>query len=200
MLAALLLLTYSSTRAQSTTTLPNLSPTLAISSNLLYDATTSMNFGLELRVSETWTLKLPVTYNPWELKDNKKFKFLLVQPEIRKWLCEPFAGHYFGLHAHYGLLNMSKLTELDGVNFSGINFSYLKDHRYEGYLFGAGLSYGYNFYLAPRWNLEANIGLGYARLEYDRYECQECGKKEKTGSADYFGPTQVGLSLIYIIK
>ncbi|MDR0833506.1 MAG: DUF3575 domain-containing protein [Candidatus Symbiothrix sp.] len=197
MLVVFLLLGAGFAQAQEVVTMPNTSPTLAVSTNLLYDATTSMNLGVEFQVQEKWTLKIPVTYNPWEFQDNKKFKLLLVQPELRKWFCEPFTGSFFGVHAHYGIFNVG------GVDLFGDDFlPNLKKWRYEGKLYGVGVSYGYDFYLAPRWSLEASIGVGYARIDYDRYDCHECGSKQNTKpeSENYFGPTQVGLSLIYIIK
>jgi hypothetical protein len=184
-------------------TVKNTSPVFAISSNLLYDATTSMNLGLEFRVAQRLTLKLPVTYNPWTFSDNKKFKFLLAQPELRWWLCEPFSGHFFGLHAHYALFNVGGMEAkwLENIAYATPAFALDKQYRYQGDLYGVGISYGYQFYLAPRWNLELNLGVGYARINYDKYPCEKCGTLlEADQKRDYFGPTQAGISLIYIIK
>lgn len=74
------------------------------------------------------------------------------------------------------------------------------EYRYEGWGAGGGISYGYSFYLGKRWSLEANIGVGYVRLHYDKYDCVKCGEKVGTESRNYFGPTKAGISLIYIIK
>jgi hypothetical protein len=167
----------------------NNTPVVTLQTNLLYDATTSMNLGLEFKTGKHFSFKLPVTYNPWEFSDNQKFKFILTQPELRWWTCEPFSGHFFGLHGHYSFFNVG-----------AVGTEYMKNYRFQGQLFGAGISYGYQFYLAPRWSLEASIGAGYARMEYDQYECETCGQYIKTESKNYFGPTQAGISLIYIIK
>ena len=48
--------------------------------------------------------------------------------------------------------------------------------------------------------IEANLGIGYARLHYDKYKCQKCGEKIGTESRNYFGPTKAGISLIYYLK
>ena len=40
---------------------------VALKSNLLYDATTTMNLGLEIGLVRKWTLDIPVNYNPWKL-------------------------------------------------------------------------------------------------------------------------------------
>ena len=75
-----------------------------------------------------------------------------------------------------------------------------KEYRFEGYGYGGGISYGYNFFLGIRWSIEANLGIGYARLHYDKYKCQKCGEKIGTESRNYFGPTKAGISLIYYLK
>jgi hypothetical protein len=183
------LFAFSLVQAQEPKTIRNTTPVFTINSNLLYDATTSMNFGIEFKLNNRLTLKLPVTYNPWTFDHNRKFKFILTQPELRWWLCESFSGHFFGLHGHYALYNVGS-----------IGTDYMKKHRYEGYLYGAGISYGYQFYLAPRWSLEASIGLGYAYMNYDVYKCETCGGYIKSENKNYFGPTQADISLIYILK
>ncbi len=168
-------------------------PVIALKTNLLHDATATFNLGAEFGLGRKTTLDLPVDYNPWTFSGNKKWKHLLVQPELRFWTCEAFNGHFFGLHAHYALYNVSRLPD---PPFS----SYLNTHRFEGWLAGAGISYGYHWILARRWSLEANIGVGYAYLLYDKYPCVKCGDKIGREKKNYLGPTRAGISLIYMIK
>jgi hypothetical protein len=158
-------------------------------SNLLYDLTTTINIGLEVSMAPKWTVDLPVSYNPWGFADDKKLKHWLIQPEVRYWLCEKFNGHFVGLHAHIGAYNVA-----------GIEWLGLKDYRYEGNIYGAGLTYGYQWILNPSWSLEANIGLGYAYLSHAQYPCGECMPKITNLTRNYLGPTRAGVSLIYIIK
>ena len=40
-------------------------PLLAVKSNLLYDATTTMNLGIEFGLAPKWTLDISGNYNPW---------------------------------------------------------------------------------------------------------------------------------------
>lgn len=96
---------------------------------------------------------------------------------------------FFGLHAHYADFNVSNLDILG-----------LGHHRYQGNLYGAGISYGYQWILNKRWSMEATIGVGYARINYDKYNCGHCGSKLDSGHKNYFGPTKVGINIIYIIK
>jgi len=188
MIALLIFIPFSMGKAQVVNTVSK-TPVFALNTNLLYDAGTSMNLGMEVKTGGRVTFKLPVTYNPWEWKDDKKFKFVLVQPELRWWPCEPFYGSFFGIHAHGAYYNVGAV----GTN-------YMKDHRFEGYLYGAGLSYGYQFYLAPRWNLELSVGAGYVYLNYDLYECQTCGRHIEQKKEGRWWPTQAGITLVYIIK
>ena len=82
----------------------------------------------------------------------------------------------------------------------GIKMLGLEKYRYEGTLYGAGIAYGHQWIIGKRWNLEATIGVGYARIEYDKYEYQTCGPYIKKGTKDYIGPTKIGINFIYIIK
>jgi hypothetical protein len=169
-------------------------PLAGVKTNLLWDATATINLGVELRLSKRYTLDLPVNFNTWSLNDNKKWKHILVQPEVRWWLCESFYGHFIGLHGIYGHYNVG------GIKLPFNLLPELKTNRYQGDLYGAGVSYGYQWLLSPRWSLEATLGAGYARLEYERFACGKCGDKIEDNGKNYFGPTKAGISLIYIIK
>ena len=163
---------------------------IALKNNLLYDATTTFNLGMEFKVGERTTLELPFNYNPWKFSNNKKWTHFLVQPELRFWTCEPFTGHFFGIHAHYAYYNAGGFGP----------FTQLKEHRYEGWLAGGGVSYGYTWLLSSRWSLEATLGVGYAFMDYEKFECYRCGTKLKDDTYHYFGPTKVGITLIYFLK
>lgn len=167
---------------------------IAIKNNLLYDATTTPNLQLEMSLSRKTTFELGVGVNPFTFSDNKKFKHWLVQPEYRYWLCEKFNGHFFGIHAHGGQFNVG------GWDIPVGRLDIFKDHRYQGYFYGAGISYGYQWIISPRWNMEFNLGGGYARIHYDKYPCTTCGTREDKGKYNYFGVTKAAISLVYFIK
>ncbi len=166
----------------------------AVKSNLLYDATTTINAGVEMGLSPKWTLDISGNYNPWTFGSTEpktRLKHWLVQPEARYWLCEKFNGHFFGAHAHYGEYNVG------GIKFLGDN---LKNNRYQGNLYGAGISYGYQWLLSNHWSMEAVIGVGWAHLDYDKYPCADCGTVQASEIKDYFGVTKAALSIIYFFK
>ena len=71
---------------------------VAVKTNLLYDATTTINLGAEIGVAPKWTVDLSANYNGWTFNDNKKWKHWMAQPEVRYWFCERFNGHFLGAH------------------------------------------------------------------------------------------------------
>ena len=167
---------------------------VAVKTNLLYDATTTFNLGAEIGLSPRWTLDLSANYNPFSFSDNKKWKHWMAQPEARYWFCERFRRTFVGLHGHYADFNAGGFPDWSFISKN------MRQNRYEGHLYGAGVSVGHAWILKKRWGLEATVGLGYARVVYDKYPCAECGSMIKSGNKNYWGPTKVGISLIYLIK
>lgn len=173
---------------------------VAVKTNLLYGVYTyTPNLGLEIGLGKRTTLDISGGYNPWNLKgsadNNKKAVHWLVEPEFRYWLCERFNGHFFGIHALGSQFNIAQhnLPMLLGKGSD--------KYRYEGWAVGAGVSYGYQLLLGKRWSVEFTLGVGYAQLNYDKYDCPKCGEKIESGKTkNYFGPTKAGISLIFIIK
>lgn len=168
----------------------------AVKSNLLYDATTTMNLGVEVALAEKWTLDLSGNWNPFQFSDNKKWKHWMAQPEVRYWTCRKFGGHFLATHLLGGQYNVGNIDFLP--KFLGSDLTQLKDHRYEGWYAGAGVGYGYAWMLGKHWNLEAELCVGLAYTEYEKYFCPKCG--EKIGSDDhiYYGITKLGLNLVYL--
>lgn len=170
---------------------------MAMKTNLLYDATASLNLGVEAALSSKWTLDVSGSFNAWNMSHGRRWKHWMVQPEARYWLCDKFAGHFFGMHLHGGQYNIGGLN--NGIKFLGTDFSKLSDYRFQGWFAGAGLAYGYAWILGRHWNLEAEIGLGYSYTRYDKYECAGCGEKvEEDKTHHYVGPTKAALNLIYV--
>lgn len=178
---------------------------LAMKTNLLYWGTTTPNVGLEVALADRWTLELEGGYNPWTFneKTNQKAKHWLVSPEVRYWFCESFHGHFIGINANYTQFNISGIPVPDtfftfGSNIpEDINFA---DTRNCGRALGAGVTYGYQFIIAPRWNLELTAGIGCWYTEYDRFESRKCGIFNQAIYKHALGPTSLGVSFIYLIK
>ena len=168
----------------------------AIKTNLLYDATATVNAGIEFSLSRRWTLDLSGNYNGWTI-DNHKLKHWLAQPEFRYWFCDRFSRHFLGFHVLGGEYNVGNIK--NGISFLGTDFSQLTDRRYQGWAVGGGVAYGYAFILGRHWNLELEAGFGYAYTRYDVYECKTCSrKKAEDVPHHYVGPTKAAFNLVYV--
>ncbi|WP_301025950.1 DUF3575 domain-containing protein [Muribaculum sp.] len=174
---------------------------LAVKNNLLYDLTTTPNLGLEYGVGYRSTVNLVYGLNPWSFSGGeRKAKHWVLMPEYRWWLCSRFNGHFFGVHALGGEFNASNVNiPVPGAFFGGDNLrSGVRDYRYQGSFLGAGATYGYQWILSRHWNIEAEVGVGYARVWYDKYACGECGARLADGGTNYFGITKLGISFLYL--
>lgn len=176
---------------------------MALKSNVVYDATTTPNIGAELAISEKNTVNLVYGINPWTFhssKGDRKAKHWVVMPEYRWWMCSVFNGHFVGVHAMGGQFNASNASLfLPGGFFGGDNLvKGVKNRRYEGGFVGVGATYGYQWILSRHWNLEAEVGVGYNYVWFDKYRCGECGGKIANGHTNYAGITKLGVSFLYI--
>lgn len=169
----------------------------AMKTNLLYDATATVNLGLELAVAPRWSIDLSGNFNAWNFSEGKRWKHWLAQPELRYWLCRDMGGHFFAFHLLGGQYNVGKVN-LDFLGFLGDNFKDFKTLRHQGWYGGAGIGYGYTWMLGTHWNIEAEIAVGYIRSWYDVYECAGCGRELKSEQNNYVGPTKAALNLVYV--
>lgn len=170
---------------------------VVVKTNLLYDITATANLGIEFKMAPKWTVDISGNLNAWTFSDNKKWKHWVLQPEARYWLCERFNGHFVGAHLVGGIYNMGNWNT--DFTFLGTDFGQLKEHRYEGWLVGAGIAYGYHWMLGRHWSVEAEIGIGYVYTQADKYECPRCGEQlENNKPHHYVGPTKAAVNLIYV--
>lgn len=187
--------------------------TVAIKSNIVYDATATLNLGVEYAINKQFSIDLSGNYNGWDIhSDGRSWQHWMIQPEGRYWLRESFNGHYFGVHALYGHIDVAR------IDFGLMDFD--RAFMYEGSAMGGGVSYGYHWYITPRLNIEFSVGVGYLNLKYDKTVYRE-RENPNTKEGDvykgdvvyagpngylgeykkgYFGPTKIGISIVYIIK
>lgn len=67
---------------------------VALKTNLLYDATATINAGVEVALAPKWSLDVSGNFNAWSFSDGKRWKHWLAQPELRYWLCREMGGHF----------------------------------------------------------------------------------------------------------
>ena len=178
----------------------------AIKTNLLHDATLSVDLGVEYGIAPHWSVELSGSVNQWQ-PGQLCLKHWLVAPEARYWFCRRFSGTFVSLYAFGGQASLGGLYDFSQYynKFPNLYNFMLKD----ALVLGGGVGIGHAFVLNRHWNVEVELGLGYLYAKGDEYELlkDENGKyylPEGTipvleGSIfDYTGPTKLALSLVYL--
>ena len=123
-----------------------LSQTWAVKTNLVTDALLIPTLGVEYALSDHSSVSLTGTYMPYSVGD-KKWKNWSVQPELRFWRNEPYAGWFLGVNAIGG-----------GFNINNVHVGGLYGKQRQGKFVGGGISAGYHFVLSYHWGLELALG------------------------------------------
>lgn len=175
-----------------------------ISTNLLTGiATLTPNVGIETQVTKSTSVKLSGSYNAWNVNgsvnNNRKLAHWLISPEFRVFLDKNSnvltCQHFIGMHLLGGEYNVSNqnISFIFGDKNS-------QEYRYQGYLVGIGVIYGYKALIAPRWNIEFNIGLGSAYLKYDQFCATKNGELiAQNATHPYYGITQLSMAIGFVI-
>ena len=163
----------------------------AVRTNLLYDAFLVPNLGVEWRVNRHVGVQMNYGGSRWGGETGKVQKIWLVSPEVRWYLLDA-KRFYVGASANVGEYNIYKGMLGDLIS---------KDTGYQGKLWNAGLTVGYQLRLNRSFSLDFNLGLGYTNLEYDSFNVVNKRRvfKDKDKSKDFWGPTQGGISLVWTI-
>ena len=185
---------------------------IALRTNLLYDATLTPNVGAELRIDSAWTAGVNVGLNAWDInKDkNKKWRHLLVAPNVRRyygrhtdreaadslWGIPPAESrrvNYLELNAHYSHFNVSNTKIPFGL------YSTVKDRRLQGDLVALGAKYGWSWIMARHWRIEAEGGIAVGYAWFKEYDCAVCGTYYGKGDRIFLLP-QLGINVVYLIN
>ena len=201
-----------------TTIISGHSQTLALRTNLLYDATLSPNLGVEVRLDSTWSAGINVGFNAWDIDKakNKKWRHVLVSPNVRRYfghkrdsLC--IYGYRNGL---YKVLRDSVVTRrmqyVEGnIIYSHFNvgntripfglYKSVRDRRLQGDLLALGGKYGYSWILARDWRIEAEAGVAVGYAWFKEYDCDHCGTFYGKGDRIFLLP-QLGINVVYLIN
>ena len=167
----------------------------ALKSNLLHDASASVNLALEYGFSQHWSVELSGSVNMWDLPDQLRLKHIIAQPELRYWLCDRFSGWFFDAHLIGGYLpGVGGFWDFSQYyyKFPNLKTFLLKDAM----MLGAGIGLGYDVVLGRHWNLEIEAGLGYMYVRGDEYWNNVLVLK--SSEFDYIGPTRLGITISYL--
>ncbi len=166
----------------------------ALKTNLLYDAVSAINIEAEIPLSDRYSLCVEWLF-PWWLSDSRQrcFQMLCGTVEGRYWfgdrsLYAPLTGWMCGLHIGGGYYDL----EWDGTGYQG------------EFMVMGGLSGGYSHLIGERMRLEYTLGVGVITTKYRKYEAQKCDTgwnlmRTERGRSSWFGPTQVGISISYML-
>ena len=184
LLIALLLLMVSKATAQNMT----------IGNNLLYDAWLTPNLTVGVSVSQHWSVGLTAGYRPWPTSDetSRKWRHVLLSPELRYWTDSISARHFIGANVIYSHYNVADIRFPFGL------YPSVRDERRQGDLIAVGAFYGYSWVLGRHWNLEALIGVAVGYTKFDRFACGQCGSKIADESKMFLMP-QAALNIVYNI-
>lgn len=163
----------------------------AVKTDLLYSGIAlAINFGAEIAVAPSSTLGLTVGFNPWVTMPcgDRSLRHWTLLPEYRRWLGEPFRGHFFGIHLICAGYDIQKIGLFDMFD---------RLYRYRGWILGAGATYGYSWRLSKRWGLEFDLGIGLANINRRRFDPGGAVAQE-IDNRIYFGPTRAGICLVFL--
>ena len=167
---------------------------VSISNNLLYDAWLTPNMQIGVRLSDQWSAALTAAYRPWPSDDNatRKYRHLLLSPEMRYWTDSVGSRHFFGANLIYSHYNVGGITSPFGL------YPTVRDERREGDMGALGVFYGYSWPLGRHWNIEAVIGVAVGYTRFDRFPCEHCGQKLSTDNKIFAMP-QAAVNIVYTI-
>lgn len=163
----------------------------ALRTNVLYDAFLLPTLGVEWRVSSSIGVKLDGSFSRWSTGNAKVQKTWLLNPEVR-WYMGNKKRFYMGAAGNYGEYNIYKYP---------IGNLFSKETGYQGKLWNAGVTVGYQLFLSRSFSLDFNLGLGYTRSEYDSFTMADGARiyQNRNKSKNFWGPTQAGISLMWTI-
>lgn len=155
---------------------------LSFRTNALEWMAASPNIGAEFTLSKHFTTEISVSVCPYKVTPKLYLNHYRIQPELKYWLESPLVKHYIGLTAFYSSFDL-------GIEKKG----------FYGDAYAAGFTYGYNWLLSRRWDLEVSTGLGVIGYRMARYTP---GESHSNPNERGWVPAliKLGVSFRYVIK
>lgn len=160
----------------------------ALSSNLLYDAVTLGNLGLDVYLGNHISIGANWMYTWWKADDHN-------------WYWRGYGGD---AHADYWF-DKENLWHGHHVGIYGQMLTFdvaFGNPGYQGpkWLYGGGVQYGYSLGIAKRLTLDFGIGVGYLGGKVYEYTSSNVRDKyiyQKTHNLNWIGPTNLKVSLMW---
>lgn len=151
-----------------------------------------VNAAIEIDIAPHWSFSIPVYWSGFNYgKQTLKFRTLSTVPEFRYWLRSDNMGFYVNTHFGVGTYNYAKDKEYRYQNHNGKTPAV-----------GGGIGLGYRFYFCRNhhWSMEAALGFGIYKLDYDIFQNSPhtdygylLGRRKRT----FYGIDQAALSFCY---
>lgn len=156
---------------------------IAVKTDALWDCAMVPNLGIELVTGERTSVSLSAygSKNPW----GQDISLVAVMPEFRYWFSgRPMNKHFIGIAAlgsNYDIVWGKKIFNGDAI--------------------GAGLTFGYAFYLSSHWSLECYGSVGAVYYKLNRGYTTDVYSNVLQNAHGYtLMPFKLGVSFSYIIK
>lgn len=157
---------------------------IGLKADVLRAVLTAPQLGAELTLTNRMTLALDVcaAYRPW----GKQIHYLAVMPQLRYWL----RGRTFA----NGFVGVKFMADQHDVTWSGT--------VYDGEMYAAGVTAGYDFYLSKHWSLDLSATAYAAYYHHRQYAVRDTYFPELTNqyTNGWLCLPDIGVSLVYIIK
>ena len=170
-------------------------PAFALKTNLLYDLALAPNIEVEVPFGRDRRWSVMVEYlNPWWRLDKLNYAYEIQEAgvELRRWMMPRCDGSRPWLSGSFlGLYVASAKYDLE---YNGVGD--------QGEIWSAGFTFGYSWPLNKRLNLELSASAGPVYGERRHYNAEFESSHliyKSTKNMQYFGPTKVKLSLVWII-
>ena len=172
---------------------------MSIRNNLLYDATGTVNAGLEFQVGDHFSVGVNGGFKSWprflawdndNVNNTTHWRHFLVAPEGRYYFNEVFKGGFVGADFIYTHFNVGDVKFPFGL------YPEVRDNRDQGSYWAGGLFAGWAWWPWQHWRLELLGGVAAGLAAYDRFDCAHCGTKLAEERKVALIP-QVGLNVAY---
>jgi hypothetical protein len=174
---------------------------VSVRTNLLWDAVSEPNIGLEFPVSEHWSVGANAGIKSWprwlawdwDKENPTHWRNILVSPEARYYFDEVFQGFFLSADLFYTHFNVGNVKFPFGL------YPDAQKYRLQGDLYGGGVSAGYAWRLGSHWRIEAEAGVQVGNVKAGKYECARCGSQIGSTDGAVFVP-KLGINVAYHFK
>ncbi len=142
----------------------------------------SLNVEFSKSINRKTSFHLPISWNPFILRNNKKIAHLAIHPDVRWWFDNYTSGLFIG----------------GGLSFIRYNAG-VTQLRYDGTAGGVTFVCGYSKVLSGKWALMFETGAGLFKCSHDCYKRVVCGDYLYSEEKFKILPGKLSLSAVYIL-